>query len=542
MRIKDIEIEGYKSILNEHLAPSDLTVLIGKNNSGKSNVIDALADFKEYFDKDDPGGEWFKSRKYKGGSAEIALGFHFILNTEEHEVLLKSVDRDIRSTYQEENWLREVRAYRNFREEGKQNDILVKIKDEWVNAYDLESQEKFEDYFANEAKRLITQSLESWRFAAPFRKPDLEAPPAHIDKMSESGDNLIRALESLRSSPRYDVFDQISDAYVDIMENVTDLRIEYDPATSNRYTIIVEEDGFEERFKASEISSGSLEILVLLTRLYSASEETDLLAIEEPELHLHPGAEKKIFDIITNLLGAQGPQIIVTTHSEVFVDESRVDNIITVKREKDTELRGVQAQEGNYLDILGYNNSDLVQSDAVAFVEGRSDKVILEQMSQILGKPLSEHGIELVVGRGDQIKRDAEPITRVLEQLGIPYLFLFDSDGEDPDKKTVDLKKELSVSPSKIHVLEKYSIESYLISSPGAIASSINSDVGSVREFIDQNYYGGNPSGVLKDLYQENLGTGYNKEHNGAQIVRHFEESDIEEEIEDLINSLISMS
>lgn len=541
MRIKDIEIEGFKSIKDQHLTPSDFTVLIGKNNSGKSNVIAALATFKEFFDKDTPGDAWFKSNHYKGDSHQISLAFHFILNDHEWlELLRNSVDEDLASECKENGGLREIRAYRNFSEEGVNNDILVNYKENWQNAFDLEGEERFRHYFANEVKRIMTESVNSWEFIDPVRDPRFRMKPARVEKMSASGEDLIRALETLRSSPRRDIFDKIAEDYVDIMENVLDVRIEYDfddPQT-DQFTVVVEEAGFEKRFKASEISSGSLEILVLLTKIYSAAQTSDLLAIEEPELHLHPGAEKKVFDIISDLVDDSDLQVLASTHSEVFVDESRVGNIVSVTRSKDTRLKTIDIDELEHLEILGYDQSDLFQSDAVTVVEGRSDKIILEQVAEKIGCDLSENGVEIIVGKGDQIKRDAEVITKVLGQLGIPYLFVFDSDGRNPDEKQEELGDALGITDENLYILNEYAIESYLLSSPEAIASAINEDIVEIEEYIDANWKGGEPAGILDDLFRSYLGTSYNKESHGAQIVKHLDSKDVDPELGKLIQKI----
>lgn len=542
MRILDIEIEGYKSIRNQHLSPQDLTVLIGKNNSGKSNIIDLLIDFQEYFDKDEPGGEWHNTRVFRGeGVDDISIGVHFRLNDDERGRLLNNVNKSMRGKYSEENWLREVQAYRNFQESGLENDVRVKIADEWIRGEDLEKNPKFTGYFANEVRELVKSSIESWRFVSPFRKPSPTAAPAKVDRLDSTGENLVRALESLRSSPRQDIYNKICDTYVEIMENVEGLSIEYDPAsTQSILTIFVEENGFKQRFKADEISSGSMEILILLTQILSADQSTDLLAIEEPELHLHPGAEKRLFEIISDLPIAGGPQVIMTTHSEVFVDHSRVDNIVSVIRDRETELRDIES-ESEHVELLGYEQSDLVQSDVVLFVEGRSDQIIMKQFARILGTPLEDYGIQVIVGGGDQLKADAPVVTNVLDQLRIPYRFLLDSDGKDSDEKAKEVASSLGVTPRDVIVLQEYCIESYLLSSPKAIAQSINESVDEVENFLQRNG-GRNPEGTLTKLYKEYLGMSYHKKSHGAQIVKHMSSDQIEPEIEKIVQSLVEIS
>src|SRR5580693_6930633 len=42
MKVNQIAITGYRSLYDVHIEPSDLTVLTGPNNSGKTNFVEAL--------------------------------------------------------------------------------------------------------------------------------------------------------------------------------------------------------------------------------------------------------------------------------------------------------------------------------------------------------------------------------------------------------------------------------------------------------------------------------------------------------------------
>src|SRR4051812_31057073 len=42
MRIERISIQAYRSLYNVTFAPTQFTVLVGPNNSGKSNLVEAL--------------------------------------------------------------------------------------------------------------------------------------------------------------------------------------------------------------------------------------------------------------------------------------------------------------------------------------------------------------------------------------------------------------------------------------------------------------------------------------------------------------------
>lgn len=203
MRLVDIEIKRYKSILDQHLSPSAFTVLIGRNNAGKSNVINLLEDFQEYWNKNDPGGEWLESRKYKGAIDSVDIGIQFELESEEYSKILDHTNSP--KLHRQRSDFKKFRVYRNFRNDAQTYDLTVFLDENWVDPQDLEEQEEYPEYFADLFSQPIDKSVSSWRFISPFRKPQYHTNPAHIDSMDSTGEDLIRALDSLRSTPRHSI-------------------------------------------------------------------------------------------------------------------------------------------------------------------------------------------------------------------------------------------------------------------------------------------------------------------------------------------------
>jgi len=56
--------------------------------------------------------------------------------------------------------------------------------------------------------------------------------------------------------------------------------------------------------------------LVQLLLMLAATPQNSMLAIEEPEIHLHPKAQSKLVDILVGIVKNSGKQLIFTTHSE----------------------------------------------------------------------------------------------------------------------------------------------------------------------------------------------------------------------------------
>ena len=88
------------------------------------------------------------------------------------------------------------------------------------------------------------------------------------------------------------------------------------------------------RFHAANMSDGTLRLLGLLLAVFQHPAPT-LLAIEEPEITMHPGAVGAILDVLRWAVGSM--QVVVTTHSPDVLDAKWIE---------DRHLRVVHAEDG----------------------------------------------------------------------------------------------------------------------------------------------------------------------------------------------------
>ena len=119
-----------------------------------------------------------------------------------------------------------------------------------------------------------------------------------------------------------------------------------------------------------------IEQVVLLATL-ATQHDNCLFCVEEPELHLHPILLRKLTQY---LLGSTTNTYLFATHSTHLMDapdanilSTSYDTVAgtTVQRLVDRESRAALSQR------LGYRASDLVQSNAVVWVEGPSDRIYI---------------------------------------------------------------------------------------------------------------------------------------------------------------------
>ena len=104
-----------------------------------------------------------------------------------------------------------------------------------------------------------------------------------------------------------------------LMTRCEDIRIE---SAGNKIWMEINIDGYY--FPLSEVSDGTIHLLVLLLMLnLSEQNAVSLLAIDEPEMNLHPAWQKQLAHEI--LCGQGFRQCFISTHSPDFLDEFTED-------------------------------------------------------------------------------------------------------------------------------------------------------------------------------------------------------------------------
>jgi hypothetical protein len=95
-------------------------------------------------------------------------------------------------------------------------------------------------------------------------------------------------------------------------------------------------------FDLSQESDGTLRLIGLLVALYQ-DPPPSLIAIEEPELTIHPGALAVLADIIQE--AALRTQVLITTHSPDLIDRLPIQSIRAVTAEDGMTETGAVAEE-----------------------------------------------------------------------------------------------------------------------------------------------------------------------------------------------------
>lgn len=117
--------------------------------------------------------------------------------------------------------------------------------------------------------------------------------------------------------------------------------------------------------------------------------EDSIFCIEEPEIFIHPEVQRKF---IRYLIENTNNQYFITTHSNSFINEDGL-NIYRVWHDGNSTKveKAIDSKSKNQiLDDLGYQASDLLQTNFIIWVEGPSDRIYIKHWIHCLDKELIE--------------------------------------------------------------------------------------------------------------------------------------------------------
>lgn len=152
-------------------------------------------------------------------------------------------------------------------------------------------------------------------------------------------------------------------------------------------------------------------------------------AFDEPELHLHPGAQRDLYNSFRNFQSEGGFQVICSTHSTTFVNNANLTSVHLISLNEDLETtEHVKDQNVDKIirQSLGVKNSDIFYSNLTIVVEGATEQSAFPIIFQkLFGQDLASVGIVLIDGGGWTGSK--ERVDFLIENL-VDAICLFDMD------------------------------------------------------------------------------------------------------------------
>uniref|UniRef100_A0A7V4E4I7 ATP-dependent endonuclease n=1 Tax=candidate division WOR-3 bacterium TaxID=2052148 RepID=A0A7V4E4I7_UNCW3 len=417
--IKKIKIENFRSIENIEIELGKFNALIGPNNAGKSNIMRALnlvlgetyPTAKSFDDKD-----FYKYDKTKPISIIVLFDqpltcknkvYGFKLTYDGNDCDYIAIDNQENELTYSSGRLLKVSS------EMKEEVVLMYLSLDRLAAKQL-SPSKWTIY--GKLLKNINSKIDPGK-KEEFKNKVQEGYANIYSTIQEVEDRL---KEYIRGQTGLDVALKFS--ILDPMEVIKNLRpyfkegnMEYDP---------------------EDMGAGTQSALAIaIARTYAEIVRKPLIiAIEEPELYLHPHGCRHFYKILKNLAD-EGLQIIYTTHERSFVDIRNFESIHIVRKENEKTVvySGLSLSMTSQFDEVKaaskFNEylNEVFFAEHVILVEGFSDKVACQLALEKLGLDLDLKNISITeCGSKTAIK----PIAEILKHFSINTYVLIDSDAQ----------------------------------------------------------------------------------------------------------------
>jgi predicted ATPase len=321
--INRLTIQNFKSISHQEINFHEVNLIIGANNSGKSNLLDSLFTIQNIFrypiqDAFGRGPYSYGATFSKVGDKSLPMVFRVegsyssIQFDYEIKLISKHSGKYYRPTIQEETLIWGERKYTNTTNEDKS---LIYSPPENAN---------------NEDIRLFKRALQAKKYQFVPRVIKQEHPIPFFDTdythggnqglipyLSHDGSNLLEILYHMREDNIVRFSDILKDCQK-FFPHLKDIRIQTGMGDSASIQVSLKQGRNINLFNGVHLSDGFAIILSILTLLDSDT-LPHIVMIEELENGLNPSSIEKVLAKMFEVSSQKDVQFIISTHSPVFL-------------------------------------------------------------------------------------------------------------------------------------------------------------------------------------------------------------------------------
>jgi predicted ATP-dependent endonuclease of OLD family len=405
-RLEEISIQNYKSIENIELKLTNYTPLVGYNNAGKSNILEAINWFlkpSKLYDKD-----------FYDGRGEEELIIEGKISGLDDSILEKIAekhrDRILEHLEDEEITVRRIM-------DGPGNASTAELEiwnpddEEWVknptgidNAIkDLFPEPIFmramEDAYEDIGKSKRSNTI--GKLLAEITKPIAENNEELIKETLGKIENLFSASGDERVDELQEVESDFNKVIKSFFPGIK-LKVHVPPPTiddlfkSGTVQISEGKDGLNRDFESvghGAQRSIQMALVKYLSELDSSDDESGsrkFLLIEEPELYLHPQAITYLSTALKKLSNA-AYQVVFATHSPIMISPNDVGKTALIRKKEgvgtyrnntlNEALNDLKADMGIADKLFRLDNSSqLLFSDEVVLIEGKTERKLIPKI------------------------------------------------------------------------------------------------------------------------------------------------------------------
>lgn len=447
MRLYQLKLKNFKSFKDEQVLNlyGRRYALIGRNNSGKSSLINAI---NLILGSKDPRYINLDETYYYDTSEELIIELALVTKNVGLIWDLPTAQKNkaiFASKFKKDSKSARITLTINQKLDGS-------IKDKFLMTFGgSRVHQKVADLRNALAKNVIATPVRSakedlsaskWTSYGTLMKSILESSPRYSELQTQL-EQLNTLIEDMLNSEKEQILN--SSQIITFIEDIKfQLTKENKPSEllRNLELFVKENNKF---FHISDTGTGTqstIIIAILELALKHKATKSKLLCIEEPELFIHPQGVRFLSHLIDKIITETDCQVLVSSHSPIFI--SGLDPRSIVRIEKTSTGSLIHQLPGSYNDVdnkikrsLNSENAEMFFSSKVVLVEGETEKILFYELSKNLK---TEEGADVnyfknncsvcSVGGKDNIGNYIE----ILNKYNIPVKAIVDDDFLDMEK------------------------------------------------------------------------------------------------------------
>lgn len=367
--LKKVNIGGYKSFQPEgqEISFGDITVLLGANGSGKSNLVSFFRMLNYLTTK---GLQIYIERQ---GSASSLL--YYGAKTTNHIDFSLSFEQckpDGCRTIMYEGTLSYGMPDRLFlsKEKVTYKRTAESIpKEYYITSNLVESGLSEDSHTPSKILIKILSQIRAYQFhdTSDTAKIKMKGYVEDCGYLRSDAGNLAAFLKSMKEKPeRKKYYDRIIRHIQKVMPQFFDFEFE-NPSANDKYVMLNWYDNTKDYlFGPHQISDGSLRYMALTALLLQPPEMLPgVIVLDEPELGLHPTALAELAAMIRMV--SANCQVIIATQSTRLVDEFEPDQIVVVERDEENHCSQFKRLDKDKLKdwVTHYSMSELWEKNVL---------------------------------------------------------------------------------------------------------------------------------------------------------------------------------
>jgi AAA15 family ATPase/GTPase len=498
MKISKIQIKNFKSFqdVTVDLDP-DFNVFTGVNNSGKTNLLEAIALWHECFNKlIRQAGKGYKELYKKG---DYILG-HTTEKYFPYETIKTVRTSNIDDIFYQRDTTAPIELSINLNKVDINLEIGFSIKTSGLNyviellnynQYNFRGFNEFFENFSNPISASFASPVATIRTEERFvTRPQIIESIQKRESVEVVRNRLYNLYyDTTRNENLYNKF--IRDLSYILFNG--DKKIEFFPKSDIQKDIkSVIYYKIESRDIEKDISllgSGTLQIIVILLNLYAPEKTRDLnlILFDEPDSHIHRDIQKRLIDTVLRF--STNTQIFLTTHNETLIRQVPLHQLFHIENRPQYNYNALSRQEllveprfkGIYpsalnpiISSLGNSNGldfiNAVEADKIIFVEGQDDAKAIYTLLQknTIGINTKKYSFWVMGGFSEIFKnlpsyKKIFQLIRNQETLWSKAFLVFDRDFIEDDHRDKLIEALGSHVKIPTYITPSYTFESILL-------------------------------------------------------------------------------